>query len=113
MRGILQNSNQVLVPGYFVRVRVPEDPQESLLVPDVALGADQGGRYVLVADKDNLVEQRKVTVGPKVGDMRAIEKGLTPDDRVIIAGIQRAVPGQKVDPQLRSATAPAPVERAK
>src|SRR5262245_46391772 len=113
VRGVLQNPKQILLPGLFVRVRVPEDPQESLLVPDVALGADQGGRYVLVADKDNLVEQRKVSVGQRVGDMRAIEKGLKPDDRVIIAGIQRAVPGQKVDPQLRSATAPAPAERAK
>jgi RND family efflux transporter MFP subunit len=113
VRGVLQNPKQTLLPGFFVRVRVPEDPEESLLVPDVALGADQGGRYVLVADKDNVVEQRKVTVGPKVGDMRAIEKGLKPDDRVIVAGIQRAVPGQKVDPQLRSATAPTAAQRPK
>src|SRR5262249_46995014 len=78
VRGILQNADRVLLPGYFVRVRVPEDAQDALLVPDVALGADQGGRYVLVADKDNVVEQRKVTVGPRLGDMRAIEKGLKP-----------------------------------
>src|SRR5262249_5590920 len=46
VRGILQNPSQVLLPGYFVRVRVPEDPEDALLVPDAALGADQGGRYV-------------------------------------------------------------------
>src|SRR5262249_16825287 len=112
VRGILQNPTQDLLPGYFVRVRVPEDPEDVLLVPDAALGADQGGRYVLVVGKDDVVEQRKVTVGPRLGDLRAIEKGLKSDDRVIVAGIQRAIPGQKVDPQVRAAAA-TPVERAK
>ncbi len=105
VRAILKNPNGVLVPGYFVRVRVGVDEQNSLLVPDAALGSDQGGRYVLVVDKDNVVEQRKVTIGPKVGELRAIESGLTAGDRVVVAGILRAIPGQKVDPQLRTATA--------
>lgn len=107
VRAILENPNGVLVPGYFVRVRVGVDEQNSLLVPDAALGSDQGGRYVLVVDKDNVVEQRKVTIGPKVGELRAIESGLAVGDRVVVAGILRAIPGQKVDPQLRTATAPA------
>jgi hypothetical protein len=93
------------VPGYFVRVRVGAEDMASLLVPDAALGNDQGGRYVLVVDKDNVVEQRKVTIGPKVGDLRAIDSGLKPDDRVVVAGILRAVPGQKVDPQLQAIAA--------
>jgi RND family efflux transporter MFP subunit len=113
VRAILKNPNGVLVPGYFVRVRVGVDEQNSLLVPDAALGSDQGGRYVLVVDKDNVVEQRKVTTGPKVGELRAIESGLKADDRVVVAGILRAIPGQKVDPQLRTAAAPAPAGGAK
>ena len=56
-------------------------------------------------DKDNTVEQRKVTIGPKVGDLRVIESGLKPEDRVVVAGILRAIPGQKVDPQLETAPA--------
>ena len=44
-------------------------------MPDVALGSDQGGRYLLVVNKDNVVEQRKVETGPLVGDLRVIEKG--------------------------------------
>jgi RND family efflux transporter MFP subunit len=107
VRAILKNPDGVLVPGYFVRVRVGVDEQNSLLVPDAALGSDQGGRYVLVVDKDNVVEQRKVAIGPKVGELRAIESGLTASDRVVVAGILRAIPGQKVDPQLRTAAAPA------
>ncbi len=100
VRGIIENADHVLLPGYFVRVRVPAPQQTTaLLVPDVALGADQGGRYVLVVNKDNVVEQRKVEVGPLQDTLRVIEKGLMPDERVVVAGIQRAIPGQKVDPQ--------------
>ena len=69
-------------------------------MPDVALGSDQAGRYVLVVNGDNVVEQRKVTVGPLVGGLRVIDEGLKPDDRVVTAGLLRAIPGQKVDPQL-------------
>src|SRR5262245_53573879 len=79
VRAILPNAEQVLVPGNFVRVRVgAADEQESLLVPDSALGSDQGGRYLLVLDNNNTVEQRKVTLGPRVGDLRVIESGLKP-----------------------------------
>jgi RND family efflux transporter MFP subunit len=106
VRAILPNREQVLVPGNFVRVRIgAADEHDSLLVPDDALGTDQGGRYLLVLDKNNTVEQRKVTIGPRVGDLRVIESGLKPDDRVVVAGILRAVPGQKVDPQLQTAAA--------
>jgi RND family efflux transporter MFP subunit len=106
VRGIIKNANRVLLPGYFVRVRIAEEQQNNLLVPDAALGSDQGGRYVLVVNKDNVVEQRPVTIGPKVGDLRAIDRGLKGDDRVVVAGILRAVPGQKVDPQLETIALP-------
>jgi len=100
VRGVIPNPDRVLLPGYFVRVRVPfEQQQNALLVPDTALGSDQGGRYVLVVTTENTVEQRKVQIGQIDGGLRVIEEGLKPDDRVIIAGLLRAIPGQKVDPQ--------------
>jgi len=102
VRGILNNPGRVLLPGFFVRVRVPfEQQQNALLVPDVALGADQAGRYVLVVNNDNVVEQRKVTTGPLEGNLRVIETGLKADDKVVVGGLLRAIPGQKVDPQTR------------
>jgi RND family efflux transporter MFP subunit len=102
VRGVLPNPDRVLLPGFFVRVRVPFDQQENaLLVPNVALGSDQAGRYLLVVNSENVVEQRKVQTGPVEGDLRVIERGLKPDDRVVIAGLLRAIPGQKVDPQLQ------------
>jgi RND family efflux transporter MFP subunit len=104
-RAILQNSDRLLLPGYFVRVRIAGSPEPSLLVSDVAIGSDQGGRYVLVVNKDNVVEQRKVDPGQLIGELRVIEKGLTKDDRVVIGGIMRAIPGQKVEPELRTLAA--------
>jgi RND family efflux transporter MFP subunit len=103
VRGVLPNSDRALLPGFFVRVRVPMDQvQNALFVPDVALGSDQSGRYLLVVNGENIVEQRKVRVGPLEGGLRAIEEGLKTDDRVITAGLLRAIPGQKVDPQLKT-----------
>jgi RND family efflux transporter MFP subunit len=108
VRGVLPNPDRVLLPGYFVRVRVPFDEQkDALLVPDVALGTDQAGRYLLVVNAENVVEQRKVQVGQSEGGLRVIEAGLKPDDRVVTAGLLRAIPGQKVDPQVKKPEAPA------
>jgi len=86
---------------------VPRRAQPALLVPEVAVGADQGGRYVLTVNADNVVEQRRVQLGQTVGEMRVIETGLKPDDRVVVAGILDAIPGQKVDPQLQTPKAAA------
>jgi len=99
---VLANSDRALLPGFFVRVRVPFDEQKNaVLVPDAALGSDQAGRYVLVVNSENVVEQRKVQTGPLDGGLRVIESGLKGDDKVVVAGLLRAIPGQKVDPQLQ------------
>lgn len=79
--------------------------QPALLVPDVALGSGQSGRYVLVVNQDSVVEQRKVEPGQLVGNLRVIEKGLTKDDRVVVGGVMHAILGQKVDAELGSAAA--------
>jgi len=105
VRAELQNSSRLMLPGFFVRVRVPLQETAAMLVPSVALGSDQGGRYVLIVNGENVIEQRKVEAGPVVGDMTVIENGLKADDRVVTAGILRAVPGQKVDPQTKTAAA--------
>jgi RND family efflux transporter MFP subunit len=104
VRGVLKNPDHILLPGYFARVRVPRSAaQSAILVPDAALGADQLGPYLLLVGSDGIVEQRKVRTGRLVGDLRVITEGLKPDEKVVVAGLSRAVPGQKVDAQLQSA----------
>src|SRR5215469_18697807 len=105
-RAVLENADRALLPGYFVRVRIASRQLEpSLLVPNVALGSDQGGAYVLVVNAQSVVEQRPVEAGQVVGDLRVIEHGLGKDDRVVVGGIMRAIPGQKVDIEQHSASA--------
>jgi RND family efflux transporter MFP subunit len=105
VRAVLPNEGRVLLPGYFVRVRVPGDVRPGLLVPDAAVGTDQSGRYLLVVNREDMVEQRKVEIGPSVGELRVIDSGLKPEERVVVAGLLRAVPGQKVSPQTQPAAA--------
>jgi RND family efflux transporter MFP subunit len=110
VRGVLPNVDRVLLPGSFVRIRVPFDEKPALLVPDAALGSDQSGRYVLVVNADNVVEQRKVQTGQLDGELRVIDSGLKAEDKVVVAGLLRAIPGQKVDPQLQNIETPAPAK---
>ncbi|MBU0585856.1 MAG: efflux RND transporter periplasmic adaptor subunit [Alphaproteobacteria bacterium] len=106
VRAVLPNDKRGLLPGNFVRVRVPlaKEP-DRLLVPDRAIGTDQRGRYVLVAGKDDVVEQRPVEIGQLVGELRVIEKGIAPDDRVLISGLQSVVAGGKIDPEVKDLAA--------
>jgi len=115
VRARLENADRKLLPGYFARVRVPllQDETRALLVPDTALGSDQGGRYVLVVSAENAVEQRKVTTGPLAHGLRVIETGLRPDDRVVVGGLMRAIPGQKVEAQMQEPSAAATPPPAK
>lgn len=109
VRGLFENKGLSLLPGLFVRVRVPvQDIPDALLVEDTAVGAAQQGKYVLVVNKDNVVEQKVVTAGQQVGQYRVIESGLAAGDRVVIGGIQRATPGSKVDPVEAPPLAPPP-----
>jgi RND family efflux transporter MFP subunit len=102
VRGVLPNDgppDEIMMPGLFVRVRIPVGREEqAMLVSQRALGADQGGRFVLVVGSEDVVEQRYVKVCPEIDGMAVIESGLRPDDRVVVKGVQRARPGAKVTP---------------
>lgn len=106
VRGIFPNPDGLLMPGLFVRVRVPVETRTGLLIPDIAVQFDQGGRYVLVVNDENVVQQKRVKIGRQIEQMRVIEDGLTAGDRVVISGVQRARPGIKVAPTASPAAAP-------
>jgi multidrug efflux system membrane fusion protein len=115
VRGIFKNADHGLLPGFFVRIRVPLDIQTdtAFLVPDTVIGTDQAGQYVLVVNKDNVVEQRKVTTGQVYGQLRVVLTGLTADDQVVISGIQHAIPGSKVAPQVTEIPKPPAADASK
>jgi multidrug efflux system membrane fusion protein len=100
MRAVLPNRNRALFPGLFARVHIPlGEPKPMLVVPNLAIGNDQEGDYVLVLGPGNIVARRSVVKGPLVGSNCAIESGLTAEDRVIVKGIVNARPGNKVTPK--------------
>jgi len=110
LRGVFPNPGPpyIILPGLFVRLRLPVAERENaLLVTERALGLDQGGRYLLVVNNENKVEQRHVKIGALRDGMRVIEDGLKPEDSVVVKGIQRAIPGAKVTPQRAQAAKPA------
>ncbi len=99
LRAIYDNDDRALMPGLFVRLRAPiGDPVESLLVPDLALSADQRGRFLYVVNEQNEVEDRPVKIGQLIDTLRVITEGITQDDRVVINGLMRCRPGLVVSP---------------
>ena len=101
LRAVVQNPQNILFPGLFVRVRVlGRIAADALLVHERAIGTDLGGKYVLVVGEDNIVEQRYVTLGPIQDDGTVvIEAGLNGSERYIVNGMLRARPGFPVTPQ--------------
>jgi RND family efflux transporter MFP subunit len=100
-RASFANPDGVFTPGMFARIRVPASPPyEALMVPDAAIGTEQARKYVLTLKPDNTVALTYVALGQLApGDLRAIKDGLKADDRVIVNGLMRARPGQKVTPE--------------
>jgi RND family efflux transporter MFP subunit len=107
LRGIFPNPDRSVLPGLFVRVRVPAQQQrDALLVPGDAVSFDQQGEFLLVVNANNVVERRGVKTGPQVGELLVIGEGLKPDDLVIVEGGLQAIPGHTVTPQPAASSAP-------
>ena len=107
LRGIFPNPNRTILPGLFVRIRVPALQQrDALLVPGDAVSFDQQGEFLLIVNNKNVVERRGVKTGPQVGELLVVGEGLKPDDLVIIEGGLQAIPGRTVNPQQATSTSP-------
>jgi multidrug efflux system membrane fusion protein len=96
-RAKFANEDGSLVPGMFVSVRLAaSENRRVLLVPNRAIGFDQSKKFVFVVDADNKVNYRPVELGKTVGDLRVVESGLNPGERVIVDGIQYVRPNDVV-----------------
>jgi RND family efflux transporter MFP subunit len=117
LRAVFDNGDRTLVPGMFANVRVlAGPPEQTLVVPDVAVGSDQGYKYVFVVNAEDVVNKRDITTGRAHGALRAVLKGLTPEDRVVVNGLMMLRPGAKVvvqtpESKAQSEKAAAPTEK--
>lgn len=95
------NSQQLLFPGNYVDIRIGnKKPQHAILVPQAALAQDENGNYVVTVNDENIAEQKRVVLGDVLGDSQIVLEGLSPDDKVIIQGLQKIQNGQKVKASL-------------
>ena len=99
LRAEFDNEKGELFPGVWAKVSLlSEKAKEKLLVPESAIGTDLVGRYVLVVDDKNKVNYVPVRVGETIGKMQIVESGLGGNEKVVVVGLQRAIPGTQVSP---------------
>lgn len=111
IRGIFANEDRELASGLFVRVRIPvSEPYDALLIPEQALATDQSIKYVYVVEADGTANRHTVELGGQRGELRIITSGLKEGDHVIVKGLQRVKPGQKVEATLAPTTLPSPAK---
>lgn len=92
------NPDGTLRPGQFARVRVVTKVQpNAILMPQKAVVQYQGATSAYIVAKDGKVEQRSISLGPISGDSYVVLSGLRAGERIIVEGLQKAVPGQKVE----------------
>ncbi len=103
VRGIFPNPgpDRVLQPGFFARIRVPGSAKyQALLIPDQSVGVDQGQKFVYAVNTtngQNIVEYRKVKLGPVFDGLRVVREGLQTSDSIIVTGLMSARPGAPVN----------------
>ncbi len=107
-RAVIDNPDYFIAPGMFGNMRLTDGGSaQALLIPDAAVRTDQARRVVFVVAKDGTVAAREVVPGPLVGGLRSIRSGLKADDRVVIQGLQFAMPGSKVNARIGKIDPPA------
>jgi RND family efflux transporter MFP subunit len=96
-RAVLRNPDMFLTPGMFGNMRLSAGgTAQALLIPDSAVSTDQARKIVMTVGKDGTLQPKPVTVGPVVDGLRIVRSGLTPQDRIVLAGAQMSPPGSKV-----------------
>jgi len=99
-RAVFPNSNLLITPGQFGRIRIPgSEPHDAILIPDAAIVSDQSQKIVMTVSADGTVVPKPIRPGPSYQGLRIVRSGLKGDETIIIDGLLRARPGAKVVPQ--------------
>ena len=107
-RAIFANPGMLLTPGMFARLRLAGSAEhDALLLPQAAIGTDQGRRFVYVVDGDGATRQQEVRLGPVVDGLQLVREGVRAEDKVVVNGLQRVRPGARVSPEHKPMEDPA------
>lgn len=100
VRAVFDNRDGALMPGQFAKLRMGQSRSApALLINERAVGTDQSKKFVLVVGADDKATYREVTLGASVNGLRIVTRGLQPDERIVVNGLQRVRPGSQVKPQ--------------
>ncbi len=102
IRGVFPNPGpaHLLQPGFFARVRVPGSAKyRALLIPDQAVGTDQGQKFVYVVNDQDVADRRTVKLGPVIDGLRVVREGIHAGEWVVVNGLMSINQGVKVKPQ--------------
>ncbi|MGH8215433.1 MAG: efflux RND transporter periplasmic adaptor subunit [Rhodanobacteraceae bacterium] len=101
LRAVFDNVDGLLTPGLYAHVRLQVGrAKPRILIDDRAVGTDLGNQFAYVINKDHEVQYRKIVTGDLFHGLRVVDKGLKPDDVVVVNGLQRVRPGVQVSPRL-------------
>ena len=99
-RAVFDNNDGQFTPGLYARLKLVGSGQyDATLIKDAAVGTDLGKKFVLVLGKDNSVQYRAIELGPKLEGLRIVRNGLAKGEKIVVGGLQRAMPGATVEPQ--------------
>lgn len=100
VRAEMANPDHILLPGQFTKVKLLLDVREdAVVVPTKALVIEKGGAYIYVVRPDSVVEKRFVETGPEIPDNKmVVERGLSPEERIVVEGYHKLQHGMKVEP---------------
>ena len=99
LRARLDNPDDAILPGMFVRVKMAANVREdAVMVDDRAICSDLNSKYVLVVGADNVVQRRSVELGTLVDGSREVLSGISVDETYILKGFHLARPGAPVVP---------------
>lgn len=100
VQGLFANPDNLLRPGQYAKIRVAAETRKgAMLVPQQAVQQLQGSNQIAVVEDGNKINIRAVKVGEQVGNMWIITQGLTPGERVVVAGLQKVKTGMVVNPK--------------
>lgn len=103
LRAYFPNSNHIIIPGSYVRVKLAENtPGKSLLVPQKAVQEGQSGKFVLVVGKDKKVEFRNIQTTQEYDKYYIVSEGVSEGESIIVEGLQKVRPGMVVNPSTNS-----------
>ena len=101
VRAEMPNPEHILLPGQFTKVRLLLDVREkAVVVPTKAIIIEKGGAYIFVVRTDSVAERRMVELGPEVGNNVIIERGLVPNENIVVEGYHKLTHGDKVIPAI-------------